>query len=81
MKKCIYCNGDCTKAGKQANGTQKYQCKCCGKYQQSAYSKKAWLPSTDAAVVAHVKEGCGIWNTARLLGSKTLETSKQRRSI
>jgi insertion element IS1 protein InsB len=65
--KCTYCNGRCSKAGKQANGTQKYQCWVCKKYQQGDYVKKAWLPTTNTAVIAHVKEGCGIWNTARLL--------------
>jgi insertion element IS1 protein InsB len=65
--KCIYCNGGCIKAGRQANGTQKYHCKVCGKYQQAEYLRKAWLPGTDAAIISPVKEGCGIWNTARLM--------------
>ena len=65
---CNYCEGVCAKAGKQPNGRQKYQCKGCGKHQQAEYRYKACGPGINATVVAHVKEGCGIWNTARLMG-------------
>lgn len=64
----MYCDGVCTKAGKQSCGTQKYHCKDCKKYQQAKYQKKAWMAGTDQSIIAHVKEGCGIWNTARLMG-------------
>jgi insertion element IS1 protein InsB len=61
----MYCNGRCPKAGKQANGTQKYQCKLCRRYQQAEYVRKAWQPETNTRVIAHLKEGCGIWNKSR----------------
>lgn len=66
--KCGHCEGNCKKAGVQRNGTQKYRCNGCGKYQQAEYKNKACEVGTDGQVVAHVKEGCGIWNNARLLG-------------
>jgi hypothetical protein len=53
-------------AGRQPNGAQKYRCKHCGKHQQASYKYAACKPGTDQRVIAHVKEGCGIWNTARL---------------
>lgn len=65
---CKHCKDRCTKAGHQADGTQKYQCKGCKKYQQPAYSYAACKAGTDGGIVSHVKEGCGIWNIARLLG-------------
>jgi insertion element IS1 protein InsB len=65
---CGYCKGACKKAGKQRTGVQKYQCKGCGKFQQAKYKNKACLVGTDSQIVSHVKEGCGIWNIARLLG-------------
>ena len=65
---CKQCAGRCTKAGKQPNGTQKFQCKGCKKYQQASYRYTACQPGTNRAIIAHVKEGCGIWNTARLMG-------------
>lgn len=60
-----HCDGACKKAGKQRNGTQKYRCKGCGKYQQAAYVNKAYQVGTNAQIVYHVKEGCGIWNKNR----------------
>ena len=60
--------GRCTKAGKQPNGTQKFQCRGCKKYQQASYRYTACQAGTNQSIIAHVKEGCGIWNTARLMG-------------
>lgn len=34
---CQYCHGKCIKSGKQKNGTQRYRCKSCKKYQQAQY--------------------------------------------
>jgi insertion element IS1 protein InsB len=68
LMECNYCNGACKKAGRQRNDAQKYRCKVCGKYQQATYKNKAYQLDTDAQIVAHVKEGCGIWNIVRLLG-------------
>jgi insertion element IS1 protein InsB len=68
LMECNYCAAACKKAGRQRNGTQKYQCKGCRKYQQAEYRNKAYAFGMDTRIVACVKEGCGIWNTARLLG-------------
>lgn len=67
LMECQHCKGTCKKVGKQRNGTQKYHCKSCGKYQQSEYKNKAWELGTNAEIVSHVKEGCGVWNISRLL--------------
>ncbi len=39
--KCQYCKSICVKIGKQKNGTQKYRCKACKKYQQKEYRYQA----------------------------------------
>jgi insertion element IS1 protein InsB len=67
LMECNYCKVVCKKAGKQRNGTQKYQCKACRKYQQATYCNKAYEVDMNARIVAHLKEGCGIWNMVRLL--------------
>ena len=66
--KCSNCGGECKKAGKQKNGAQKYRCKSCKKYRQADYRYRACKADMDKLIIAHVKEGCGIMNTARLLG-------------
>ncbi len=44
---CYYCKNVCIKKGKQNNGTQKYYCKACEKYQQESYVKNAYLSGID----------------------------------
>ncbi len=66
--KCKQCGSSCKKDGKQPSGRQKFKCKHCGKYQQAIYTYKACQADTDESIIAHLKEGCGIWNTARLMG-------------
>jgi len=39
--KCQYCKSICVKNGKQKDGTQKYRCKGCGKWQQEEYKYNA----------------------------------------
>ncbi len=65
--KCRECKGGCKKAGKESNGTQKFKCRACGEYQQAHYQYRACQAGTDQSIIAHVKEACGIWNTARLM--------------
>ena len=38
---CRYCQSKCVKNGRQANGTQRYICKHCGKTQQNVYKYAA----------------------------------------
>jgi transposase-like protein len=78
--KCRQCDGPCKKAGQQPNGKQKYKCKLCGNYRQADYSYNAYKGGTDKQIVTHVKEGCGIWNIARLLHiSKTTVLARIKR--
>ena len=69
--KCRYCEGYCTKNGKEKNGQQRYRCKACGKGQQVNYRYNAYNPSLNKNIIALTKEGVGIRATARLLGIST----------
>lgn len=63
---CIYCKGECKKAGKYKT-TQRYQCKNCKRYQQTVYTKQR-IPKEDYTWAHKLNnEGCGISNIARLL--------------
>ena len=63
---CIYCKKDCYKKGKR-NGTQRYQCKHCKKYQQQKYIRRIISKDKYDLVVKLNKEGCGISNISRVL--------------
>ena len=63
---CIYCKKDCYKKGKR-NGTQRYQCKHCKKYQQQKYIRCIISKDKYDLVVKLNKEGCGISNISRVL--------------
>lgn len=67
VMKCNYCRNSCIKAGKQRNGTQKWYCKQCLKYQQEYYSNKAYKENINSQIIALLKEGCGIRSIGRLL--------------
>ena len=64
---CYYCKRSCIKKGKRKNGTQKYRCCCCKKYQQEAYVRKGWHPCLNKEIKKHIIESCGIRSIARLL--------------
>lgn len=64
---CKHCHSTCQKAGKQKNGTQKWYCKKCRKYQQSGYINNACKIGIDQEIKSYLKEGCGIRSIARLL--------------
>jgi len=57
--KCIYCQSDCIKKGKVKN-VQRYQCKHCGKTQQSSYSKPPIGKEKYEWVRNLTIEGCSI---------------------
>ena len=63
---CIHCNGRCTRKGQQRNGTQKYRCKSCNKYQQCSYTNKAWHPDTNRKIVSFLREGVCMRDIGRL---------------
>lgn len=65
---CAYCSGKCRKRGFQTNGTQRYRCSQCNKYQQQTYRNMAWLPHINADVVRFLREGVGIRGIGRLSG-------------
>ena len=64
---CIYCYSKCRKKGFQANGTQKYQCKSCRKYQQLVYSYKAYDKELNDFIVKLVKRASGIRDISYVL--------------
>jgi len=63
---CRYCQNSCVKSGIR-NGTQRYRCKFCKKYQQENYTKPRIPQEKYEWTVRLNNEGCGISNIARLL--------------
>ncbi|MBS1509121.1 MAG: IS1 family transposase [Bacteroidetes bacterium] len=68
MKRCNYCSQAVVKAGQRKDGTQKYQCKGCKKYQQKEYQYRACEYSVSQKVASLLVEGVGIRGIARVLG-------------
>lgn len=64
---CKKCKALCIKAGRQKDGTQKYQCKGCKKYQQAAYKNLACQEHIMKAITKLLIEGVGINSIARIL--------------
>ena len=81
LMKCQYCNHHCHKKGFQQNGTQKYCCTVCRKYQQSVYKKKAYRTNLNNKIIVLLKEGCGIRSIARILKIATNTVIKRIRQI
>ena len=65
--KCIYCNGQCIKAGKYKK-IQRYQCKTCKRYQQESYTKQRIPQESYRWVHKLNNESSGISSIARILG-------------
>ena len=65
-KACQYCQSPTVKFGKTGIA-QRYRCKSCKKTQLHTYRKNAYSPGTNANIVSHLVEGCGIRSIARLL--------------
>jgi len=65
--KCKFCDGDCRKAGRQKNGSQKLYCKACGKYQQAIYQNNAFKKDVQVMIPQLVRESVSIRGIARLL--------------
>lgn len=65
---CKYCRHKCQKAGSQKNGTQKYYCGNCKKYQQSQYRYAACKAGVEAMIPKLVCNSVGIRGIARVMG-------------
>ena len=76
----MYCHSRCLKAGFQKNGTQKFLCKGCKKYQQSEYTSGAYHPQSNNQIVSLLKEGIGLRSMSRVLriSLKTIITRIKR---
>ncbi len=79
--KCKYCQSVCIKSGKQRNGTQKYQCKSCGKYQQATYRYKACASGINTLIVRCIKNSVGIRGIGRIAEISTTTVLKRIQSI
>lgn len=79
--KCHSCNDHCIKKGKQKSGAQKYYCKRCGRYQQAAYTRNAWVPGMDKRIARLLKEACGIRSIGRLLDISPVTVIKRIKAI
>ena len=64
---CLFCKGECQKAGRQKNGTQKHYCKRCKKYRQGNYIYKAYRKTVNESICRLVCESVSIRGIARVL--------------
>jgi insertion element IS1 protein InsB len=64
---CKYCFRNCQCAGKQKNGTQRYFCKTCKKYQQNTYLYQAYYGTVNKTIKLLVCESVGIRGIGRVL--------------
>jgi insertion element IS1 protein InsB len=64
---CKYCKHKCQKAGMQKNGTQKYYCGTCKKYQQKYYNYSACKAGVVNMIPKLVCNSVGIRGIARVL--------------
>lgn len=75
---CQHCKSkQLIKKGFQRNGSQKYYCKCCGKYQLKNYKKKAYRTTLNQDLISLLKEGCGTRSISRLLNISTQTVTKR----
>lgn len=62
---CRYCKSATVKAGKLKNGTQRYKCRYCKRYQLLEYQNKAHAVDLSNLIQIYL-EGCGIRSLARI---------------
>lgn len=77
MHQCRYCRKACIKKGVR-NTVQKYQCKECGKYQQSEYTYRVLSVEKLQEITCLTKEGLGISSISRTVN---LSKSMVQRSL
>ncbi len=63
---CKKCKACCIKAGRQKDGTQKYRCKGCRKYQQAFYKNLACQEHIIDSITKLLIEGVGINSITRI---------------
>ena len=78
---CKYCKKQCSKAGKNSTGKQKYYCLLCKKYQQKTYTYKAYDLKTDEQIIQYVKNSCGIRSIGKLIHISNTTVIKRIRQI
>jgi IS1 family transposase/transposase-like protein len=64
---CKYCTQKCRCAGRQKNGTERYYCKTCNKYQQKQYLYQAYYGTVNPTIKSLVCESVGIRGISRVL--------------
>ncbi len=67
MAICKECNGLCIKAGHQTDGTQRFYCKRCKRYQQFSYKSFAYDRNCDQKIIGLLIEGIALRGIARVL--------------
>ena len=65
--KCRHCQSLCVKAGRSRNGTQRYRCNSCERYQQAGYLYRAHDGHINQSIIRLLTEGVGIRGIARIL--------------
>jgi len=64
---CKYCTRKCRRSGRQKNGTQRYYCRFCKRYQQAVYLYQACTGITNETIKLLVCESVGIRGISRVL--------------
>jgi insertion element IS1 protein InsB len=78
---CKYCTRKCRRSGRQNNGTQRYYCMVCKKYQQKEYIYQACRGTANATITSLVRESVGIRGIARVLRIATNTVLKRIKTI
>jgi insertion element IS1 protein InsB len=78
---CKFCKQTCCKAGRQANGRQRYYCKGCKKYQQCAYKYSAYQAGTMTMISKLVRESVSIRGIGRILRISLTTVVKKIKAI
>ena len=64
---CKYCNEACKRSGRQKNGSQRFRCKNCKKYQQKVYVYQAYESGTNSRIQSLLCESVGIRGISRIM--------------
>ncbi|HWK05691.1 MAG TPA: IS1 family transposase [Puia sp.] len=64
---CKYCTRKCRCAGRQQNGTQRYYCRTCNRYQQNQYLYQAYYGTVNTTIKLLVCESVGVRGISRVL--------------
>jgi insertion element IS1 protein InsB len=78
---CKYCTRPCRRSGKQNNGSQRYYCPTCRKYQQKTYQYKAYHGAIDSNIKLLVCESVCVRGIGRILNISTNTVLSRIRKI